>query len=84
VPASRAAHSPTSSASLRLRGESSSARSTLSAGHGLHPSFPAPAPRQGFVQRTLLGGTALGLGLAVAPPIPAGHGLLPSFSRRAG
>jgi hypothetical protein len=92
--ARRASPSPASSASLRLRGESSSGRRAFSAGHGLHPSFsaPAPAPRRGFVQRTLLGGTALGLGLTVAPPplaagqppVPAGHGVLPSFSRRAG
>src|SRR5262245_3882908 len=62
-----------SSASPRLRVESSSGRSTPTAGHGVLPSFPAPpldnarpfpqpALRQGFVQRTLLGGTALGLG----------------------
>jgi hypothetical protein len=84
-----------SSAPPRLRGESSGPRRTLTAGHGVHPSFPArrldsacplpqPAPRRGFVQRTLLGGTALGLGLTVAPPAPAGHGVLPSFSRPAG
>ncbi len=79
-----AAAPATSSGSPRLRGESSGARSALSAGHGLLPSIPAPAPRPGFVQRTLLGSTALGLGLTVAPPAPAGHGLLPSFSRRAG
>jgi hypothetical protein len=65
-----------------------------SAGHGVHPSvsarpldsarpLPQPAPRQGFVQRTLLGCTALGLGRTIQPPAPAGHGLLPSFSRRA-
>jgi len=89
-----AAHSA-SSASLRLRGESSSGRGTLSAGHGVLPPISArpldsarplhqPAPRPGFVQRTLLGGTALGLGRTVPPPFPAGHGLLPSFSRRAG
>jgi hypothetical protein len=72
------------------------------AGHGVLPSFSKrppdsarplrqSAPRRGFVQRTLLGGTALGLGLSVPPPaaagrasVPAGHGLLPSFSRRAG
>jgi hypothetical protein len=84
VPASRAAHSPTSSASLRLRGEPSRARITLSAGHGLHPSIAAPASRLGLIQRTLLGGTALGLGLTVPPPASAGHGLLPSFPGRAG
>jgi hypothetical protein len=89
--ARRATPSSTSSASLRLRGESSSGRSTSSAGHGVHPSFSTPAPRLGFVQRILLGGTALGLGLTVPPPaaaghapVSAGHGLLPSFSRRAG
>jgi hypothetical protein len=65
------------------------------AGHGLLPSFSArpldsarpvhrTAPRLGFVQRTLLGGTALGLGLTVRPPVAAGHGVLPSFSRAAG
>jgi hypothetical protein len=93
--ARRAGPSPASSASPRLRGESSSGPRAFSAGHGVHPSFPAcpldsarplpqPAPRQGFVQRTLLGGTALGLGRAIQPPLPAGHGLLPPFSRRAG
>jgi hypothetical protein len=87
--AARAASSP----SLRLRGEPSSARSTSTAGHGVLPSVSGrpldstrpirePAPRQGFVQRTLLGGTALGL--SVPPPFPAGHGLLSSFWRRAG
>ena len=66
------------SASLRLRGESSSARGALSAGHGVLPSFSVrpldsarPSRRQGFVQRTLLGGTALGLGVTVKPPVPA-------------
>jgi len=65
------------------------------AGHGVHPPvsarpldsdrpLPQPAPRRGFVQRALLGGTALGLGRALQPPVPAGHGVLPSFSRRAG
>ena len=80
-----------SSAFPRLRVESSSTNRAPTAGHGLHPSFSAPARRLGFVQRTLLGGTALGLGLTVPPPaaagqppVPAGHGLLPSFSRRAG
>ncbi len=96
TPASRASTAPsTSSVSPRLRVGSSSARCTLSAGHGVLPSVSAPAPasarplrqptpRPGFVQRTLLGGTALGLGLTIKPPLPAGHGLLPSFSRRAG
>jgi len=89
-----AARSP-SSASLRLRGEPSGARSTPTAGHGVHPSvsarplhsarpLPQPAPRRGFVQRTLLGGTALGLGRALQPPLPGGHGVLPPFSRGAG
>jgi hypothetical protein len=75
-----AAHSA-SSASLRLCGESSSARGALSAGHGVLPSLSVrpldsarpsrePSPRQGFVQRTLLGGTALGLGVTVKPPVP--------------
>jgi hypothetical protein len=72
-------------ASLRVR---------RTAGHGVLPPLSAhaldsgrplhyPTPRHGFVQRTLLGGTALGLGRSVPPPISAGHGLLPSFSRRA-
>jgi hypothetical protein len=84
-----------SSAPPRLRVKSSSARSTPTAGHGVLPPLstrpqdsarplPQPTPRQGFVQRTLLGGTALGLGRSIKPPFPAGHGLLPSFSRRAG
>jgi hypothetical protein len=61
------------------------------AGHGLLPSFSSqpldatrpvrrPAPRQGFVQRCLMGSTALGLGVTVAPPVTAGHGLHPSLS----
>jgi hypothetical protein len=61
------------------------------AGHGLLPSKstgtppsgrPAArlAPRPGLVRRTLLGSTALGLGLTVRPPVPAGHGVLPSIS----
>src|SRR5262249_34760265 len=90
-----AATRSTSSASLRLRGEPSGARSTLTAGHGVHPpvfarpqesvrSLHQPAPRRGFVQRPLLGGTALGLGVAIEPPSPAGHEVLPSFFRRAG
>jgi hypothetical protein len=85
----------TSSASLRLRSGSSAGRGTPTAGHGVLPPvstrpldsgrpLPQPAPRQGFVQRTLLGGTALGHGRSITPPVPAGHGLLPSFSRRAG
>jgi hypothetical protein len=63
----------------------------LPAGHEVLPSLsmPAPdaarplrrpAPRLGFVQRTLLGSTALGLGLTVAPPAAAGHVVLPSLS----
>ena len=71
-----------SSASLRLRGESSSAGSAFSAGHGVLPSLSVrpqdsarpsrePSPRQGVVQRALLGGTALGLGVTVKPPVPA-------------
>jgi hypothetical protein len=65
--------------------------SGVSAGHGLLPPFSSqpldatrpvrrPAPRQGFVQRCLMGSTALGLGLTVAPPVTAGHGLHPSLS----
>jgi hypothetical protein len=91
----RTAARPTSSAAPRLRVESSGPNHALTAGHGVLPPLSArpldtprplrqPAPRQGFVQRTLLGGTALGLGLTVRPPFSAGHGLLPSFSRRAG
>ena len=71
------------------------APTSATAGHGVLPPLSAhaldsgrplhhPTPRRGFVQRTLLGGTALGLGRSVPPPISAGHGLLPSFSRRAG
>jgi hypothetical protein len=92
--ASTAARSA-SSASPRLRVGSSGPNHAATAGHGALPSFsarpldsarplPQSTPRQGFVQRTLLGGTALGLGRTVPPPLPAGHGLLPSFSRRAG
>jgi hypothetical protein len=83
-----------SSASPRLRGESS-CRGMPTAGHGVLPPLSAcpldgarphrqPAPRPGLVQRTLLGGTALGLGRSIKPAFPAGHGVLPSFSRRAG
>ena len=56
-----------SSASPRLRVQSSSARRTPTAGHGVLPSLSA---RPGFVQRALLGGTALGLGVTVKPPVP--------------
>ena len=82
-PPSTATAAPSaSSAAPRLRAHPSSARSTLSAGHGVLPSRsvhpldsarPArePSPRQGFVQRALLGGTALGLGVTVKPPVPA-------------
>jgi hypothetical protein len=84
-----------SSASLRLRGESSSPSTTPTAGHEVHPSvsarrldsarpLPQPTARRGFAQRTLLGGTALGLGRTLQPPVPAGHGLYPPFCRRAG
>jgi hypothetical protein len=63
------------SASRRLRGESSSARSPSTAGHGVLPPVSArpldSVPRQGFVQRTLLGGTALGLGVTVKLPVAA-------------
>jgi len=72
-----------------------SAPTPATAGHGVLPPvsarpldsarpLPQPTPRHGFVQRTLLGGTALGLGRSIKPPLSAGHGLLPSFSRRAG
>jgi hypothetical protein len=59
---------------------SSAAQSPSTAGHGLHPSSSASASRQGFVQRCLMGSSALGLGLTVKPPATAGHGVLPSFS----
>jgi hypothetical protein len=83
------------SVSPRLRVKSSSSKDAPTAGHGVLPSLsarpldsarplPQPTPRQGFVRRTLLGGTALGIGVAVKPPTAAGHGLLPSFPRRAG
>ena len=89
----RTAAPSTSSASPRLRVKSSGCKDTLSAGHGVLPPVSArpldsalpsrgPTPRQGFVQRALLGATALGV--AIKPPASAGHGLLPSFSRRAG
>jgi len=90
-----AAARSTSSAPLRLRGESSGSRGTLSAGHGVLPPvsarpldsarpLPQATPSPGFVQRTLMSSTALGLGATIKPPFPAGHGLLPSFSGRAG
>jgi hypothetical protein len=47
-----------------------------SAGHGL-------LPRRSLLQRTLMGCTALGLGLTVPPPT-AGHGVLPSIFPRLG
>jgi hypothetical protein len=68
LPASTTAAAPSASfASPRLRVQSSNARRTPTAGHGVLPSFSA---RPGFVQRTLLGGTALGLGVALKPPVP--------------
>lgn len=77
-----AASRSASSASLRLRGESSSAGCTPTAGRGVLPPVSTrpldnarplhyPTSRRGFVQRTLLGGTALGLGVTVKPPVPA-------------
>jgi hypothetical protein len=62
------------------------------AGHGVLPSNSAgtplaacsarqSTPRPGLARRTLLGSTALGLGLTVRPPLPAGHGVLPPLSR---
>ncbi len=76
---------PSPRASRQLAG------TALTAGHGLLPSFSAsalaaahpvhrPARRQGLVQRCLMGSSALGLGLTVAPPVTAGHGVLQSFS----
>ena len=84
-----------SSVSPRFRVRSSSPNATPTAGHGVYPPVSArpldgarplsrPVSRQGFVQRTLLAGTALGLGRAIQPPVPAGHGVHPPFSRRAG
>jgi hypothetical protein len=57
------------------------APTATTAGHGVLPSLSVrpldsarpscePSPRQGFVQRALLGGTALGLGVTVKPPVP--------------
>jgi len=91
----RTAAPSTSSASPRLRVKSSRPSHARTAGHGVLPPvsarpldsarpLPQPTPRQGFVQRTLLGTTALGLGRSIKPPFPAGHGVLRSFSRRAG
>jgi hypothetical protein len=82
-----------SSASPRLRVKSAGAERALSAGHGvlspvsarpLDSTRPRPqsTPRRGFVQRTLLGATALGLGVTVKPPFSAGHGLLHPFDAR--
>jgi hypothetical protein len=81
------------SASSRLRVKSAGADHTLSAGHGvlsplsarpLDSTDPRPqsAPRRGLVQRTLLGATALALGVAVKTPFSAGHGLLHPFDAR--
>ncbi|MGE0118448.1 MAG: HGGxSTG domain-containing protein [Dongiaceae bacterium] len=95
APSPTTAAPSTASAPPRLRAESSGARGASAAGHGVLPSNsvttpPAarpihrPTPRPGLVQRTLLGGTALGLGLPVRPPVAAGHGVLPSLSGRAG
>jgi hypothetical protein len=66
------------------------APTAATAGHGVLPPVsarpldvaPQPAPRRGFVQRTLLGGTALGLGVTVKAPTPAlGQGIpLPTAS----
>jgi hypothetical protein len=91
----RTAAPSTSSAAPRLRVKSSGSSDAPAAGHGVLPpvstrpldsAHPLPqlTPRSGLVQRTLLGGTALGLDVTIKPPAPAGHGLLPSFSRRAG
>jgi len=77
--------------SIGVHRRASAAKTPSTAGHGLLPSFPAsalaaarpvhrPARRQGLVQRCLMGSSALGLGLTVAPPVTAGHGVLPSFS----
>jgi hypothetical protein len=89
-PARAARNHPSSAPSV-----SSVLNPSSTAGHGLLPpksertpqaARPTrrPIPRPGLVQRTLLGSTALGLGLTVRPPVPAGDGVLPSFSRRAG
>jgi hypothetical protein len=82
-----------SAASPRLRVKFAGADRTLSAGHGvlsplsarpLDSTLPRPqsAPRRGFVQRALLGATALGLGVTVKPPFSAGHGVLHPFDAR--
>jgi hypothetical protein len=76
---------------IRVHPRASAAKPLPTAGHGVLPSIPAgtppaalparrPAPLPGLVRRTLLGSTALGLGLTVRPPVPAGHGLLPLIS----
>ena len=85
--AAPAAARPTSSASPRLRGGSPAGNRAVTAGHGvLSPVSVRPLdstrPRHGFVQRTLLGATALGLGVAVKPPFSTGHGLLHPFDAR--
>jgi len=81
LPTSATASCP--SASPR-RVKSAGADHTLSAGHGvlsplsarpLDSTDPRPqsAPRRGLVQRTLLGATALALGVAVKTPFSAGY-----------
>jgi hypothetical protein len=82
-PASTTTAAPSaSSASPRLRVQPFSARRTPAAGHGVLPSLsarpldsarplPRSVPRPGFVQRTLLGGTALGLGVTASRPSPS-------------
>jgi len=71
--------------SLSRQGRPHGANPTpATAGHVVLPPVSRPAQRHGFIQRTLLGGTALGLGRTIQPPATAEHGVLPSFSRRAG
>ena len=82
TPASTTTAAPSaSSASPRLRVQPSSAGRARSAGHGVLLSLSARpldnarpsrerSPSQGIVQRALLGGTALGLGVTVKPPVP--------------
>jgi hypothetical protein len=82
---------PSPSGSSRPGGAPAGGRGTVTAGHEVLPSLSMPAldaarpvrklvPRRGLVQRCLMGSTALGLGLTVAPAAPAGHRVLPSFS----
>ena len=68
---------PASSASPRLRGDSSVQRPAPTVGHGVLPS------RRSLMQRTLLGCTALGVSVRPAA-VTAGHGVLSPIGRRVG